>query len=1155
MSRDGGGTGRPYFRLLGPLAVDLDGRPLHLGGRLGRALLADLALHANEVLSIDRLVDDLWGERPPRDPLNTIQVYIGQLRRILEPARGRREAARLIVSTRPGYELVVDEGALDMLAFEALVGAGHTSLSTGDLVRGAESLREALSLWRGDPLPEFADASFARGRLARLADLHLTALEARIEADLAVGEPHQVVGELEALTSEHPLRERLWELNMLALYRAGRPAEALRSFQQARRVLVDELGLEPGPRLQILEQRIMRRDPDLDAPRRHAVPVAMPPVSASSERFVGRTVELARLESLLAEAITGTRVVALVTAEAGLGKSRLVAELATRAWARGCLVVSGRCFEGEAGAPFAPILECVSELARAVDPVAFRKNAERAAAIVARLLPELHEVLGELPEPDALPGEEDRARLFDGVSRLLIAGTRLAPTVLVLDDLHWADVSTLGLASYVARAAHGAPLMIIACCRPDEIDAATAHGRAFAAFEREGRATTISLGPMTDVEASQLVHDVLGDGADATAVAQIVQGAAGHPFFLRELAREALDGTRDGGNIPAGARDLVLQRVHRLAPDCRRLLAAASVFDEPFDLTTAATAAEQAGEQALDALDALILAGLVIPTGDGDQFEFVHDLARRAIYSTFTAPRRARLHRRVATAIEQRGSDEERLRAAASLARHYALSMTLPGKERGAIHAERAAAAAETAHAYSEAVRMLELAVDLLPADDSALPRLLGRLGEARIAAGEEAAGLAALLEAAPRVAVSEGRHAAAEMLAQAATHAVQRGAWTAGSEVAAAGLAHLDEDDSATWARLRLAQVVTSGINDPAWPGIILGTPDQLRLSGVLRGLPASERPPGLSSVLLGFESRHDVLATVPHEPAALAMWAGEYARAGGLAGPTADDDEEAGRIESAIVHRCVEARCLNALGHFPASDVAFERGASLLRRLVRPSLFATHLLMVDEERWAARGEEWGRFRVDLRGSLDPRALHWYAVARRVSAARVLAHTGSADEAIEHLAPVLHAIDAAPAWTENYVRILHSAAEVHWITGRDDHASLIERNIRQKVLEPDFRYPMTDLRLSLARLVVVQGRLDEAAHWFAQAREVLDEQQALPLRTVVDCDEGVVEARLGHAGAAHALLTAAGDRAAALGMHGWARMAASAAAALASRS
>lgn len=911
-------------------------------------------------------------------------------------------------------------------------------------------------------------------------------------------------------------------------------------------MLGEQLGIEPGPKLQDLDRRIARRDPDLDSPPSPPIAVGARAEPVSAERFVGRAVELARLEEQLEEAVDGNRVVTVITAEAGFGKSRLVAELATRAWTRGCVVAAGRCFEGESGAPFAPIIECLSELTRAVDPVALRVSVERAAAIVARLLPDLHDLLGELPEPAALPPEEDRARLFDGIARVVVAATRLAPTVLVLDDLQWADLSTLAMAGYLARAANPARLLIVGCYRPDEIDPNSAHGRALAAFEREGSAMRIALGPMTDGEASELVHDVLTGDAGRTAVADIVHRAGGHPFFLRELARDAVDGILDAEDVPTGARVLVLHRLHRLPPHCQRLVAAASVFDGPFGLGPAAAAADQSQHEALDALDALILAGMVIPADGDDRFQFVHDIARQALYATLTPPRRARLHRAVADAIEQQWPDAAQRQAAASLARHYARSASLPGMERGAVHAERAAAVAEGAYAYNDAVSMLELALDMLPSDDERVPRLLARLGQARIASGAETAGLDALLDAAPRIAAAEGRDAAAEILARATTYAVQRGAWTVGPELASAGLAYVDDEDSPTWAWLKLAHVVTSGISDPNWPGMILGTPDQLHVARALRNLPASDRPPTVSNILLAFESREDVLATAPDEPEALAFWAGEFLLALRLVGPLADDDEEAGRIESAIVHRCTEARCLNALGRFDASDVAFRRGVDLLRRLVGPSIFAGHLLRVDEERSAAIGEDWGRSRVDLRDVIDVRSRNWYSVAQGVSSARSMAHLGSTDEAIEHLTPALPAIDAAPAWTENYMRIIDTAAEIHWIAGRDDHASLIERNAREKLLRPDFRYPMTDLRLTLARLVAVQGRLDEAAEWFDRAREVLDEQHALPLRAIVDHDEGIVEARMGHTEAARALLTVAHQQAISLGMHGWARAASS---------
>lgn len=203
---------------------------------------------------------------------------------------------------------------------------------------------------------------------------------------------------------------------------------------------------------------------------------------------------------------------------------------------------------------------------------------------------------------------------------------------------------------------------------------------------------------------------------------------------------------------------------------------------------------------------------------------------------------------------------------------------------------------------------------------------------------------------------------------------------------------------------------------------------------------------------------------------------------------------------------------------------------------------MFAGHLFSAEEERWAALGEGWGDYRSDVSAALDERASRWYAVVVRASTARVMAHLGAPDDAMAHLEPLLDAVDAASAWAENYPRILFAAAEVHWLAARGDHAQRLARNAEEKVLAADFRYPMTDVRLTLARLAAVRGRDDEALDWFAQARTVIGEQGALPLSVVVDHDEALVQLRTGHRREASALRARALATAEALGMRGWVR-------------
>ena len=244
------------FRILGPLEAWDEGSEVPLGGPKPRALLAVLLLHANEVLSADRLIDELWGEDSPEDAAAALRVNVSRLRKALPQD---------VLTTRsPGYVLRVEPDALDLHRFERLVDEARSVLARGLAADGSERLREALSLWRGPALVDFAYESFAQGAIARLEEIRLAAIELRIDADLALGRHAELVGELEELVAQHPLRERLRRCLMIALYRSGRQAEALDAYQDARRALVDGLGIEPGAELKELEQAILRHDPLLD---------------------------------------------------------------------------------------------------------------------------------------------------------------------------------------------------------------------------------------------------------------------------------------------------------------------------------------------------------------------------------------------------------------------------------------------------------------------------------------------------------------------------------------------------------------------------------------------------------------------------------------------------------------------------------------------------------------------------------------------------------------------------------------------------------------------------------------------------------------------------------------------------------------------------
>jgi predicted ATPase/DNA-binding SARP family transcriptional activator len=304
--------GDPGFelRVLGPMQAVRAGRDVALGGPRQRAVLALLVLEAGRVIPAGRLADDAWGSCPPPGAAKTLRSYVSRLRSALAPD--------LTLAARGGgYMLHVGPGQLDAGRFEQLLGEGQAALSRGEAAAAGNRFREALALWRGPALADVADVARLALESARLEELRLVAVEGRLEADLALGRAAEAAGELECLVAEHPVRERLWRLLMLALYRDGRQADALVAYQRARAVLAGELGLEPGEELRELERAVLRQEVPPSAPRpAHNLPARL-------TSFLGREPELAALDQLLA----GARLVTL-TGPGGVGKTRLATEFA-----------------------------------------------------------------------------------------------------------------------------------------------------------------------------------------------------------------------------------------------------------------------------------------------------------------------------------------------------------------------------------------------------------------------------------------------------------------------------------------------------------------------------------------------------------------------------------------------------------------------------------------------------------------------------------------------------------------------------------------------------------------------------------------------------------------------------------------------------------
>ena len=328
------------LHVLGELTATQDGAVVDLGGRRQRAVLAGLVISRDQVVPADRLVDCVWGDRPPANANGALQAYVSHLRRRLEPDAGARQRDGVIARAGPGYVLRLAPDAVDAWEFEAAVEAA-AGLAPGDAVC---TLEPALRLWRGPAYADYAGEPWAEAEIARLTELRGVARERLLATRLELGEAQLVIGDLEALVKEDPLREERWRLLALALYRSHRQAAALEALRRARAVLADELGVDPGPALRALEAEVLAQSPDLDGPRPAAAtaPATLIPRPRTPDGLVDRDREMGLLRSRLDELTDGTSGCVLVEGPAGIGKTRLLDELRRLAVAAGVWVRSAR---------------------------------------------------------------------------------------------------------------------------------------------------------------------------------------------------------------------------------------------------------------------------------------------------------------------------------------------------------------------------------------------------------------------------------------------------------------------------------------------------------------------------------------------------------------------------------------------------------------------------------------------------------------------------------------------------------------------------------------------------------------------------------------------------------------------------------------------
>jgi DNA-binding SARP family transcriptional activator len=730
------------FRILGPLEVYSEGQPVPIRGPRQRALLAILLLHAGETVSTDRLIDLLWGETAPAGARKALSVRVSELRKQLEPAA---HGADTILTRAPGYAIELEPEQLDLGRFERLSAAGREALDAGDPLNASESLGAALGLWRGPPLADFAFEPFAQAEIARLEELRLGALEDRIAADLALGRHAQLVGELEALVSGHPLRERPRGQLMLALHRCGRQVEALEVYRQGRRALVDELGLEPSRELRALEQAILAQDPALDAPVR--APATRRSATGRGGAFVGRESELAELMAALAAARAGQGRVVLVGGEPGIGKSRLAEELAARAEELGARVLSGRCWEAGGAPAFWPWVQALRTYVREREPASLHEELGPGGPDLAQMLPELHKLLPELPEPPTLAPDGARFRLFDATATLVRNAARVRPLVLVLDDLHAADAPSLLLLEFIAGELDGARVMILGAYRHTEIGPDHPLASTLAELARNQAARRIVLAGLSEAAVARYIELSTGVVAPGSLVAALQRGTDGNPLFLAELARLLGEegmlerGTLERLPIPQGVHEAIGHRLRRLSDRCRRLLSVASGLGREFSVAALERVSGASGDALLELLDEACAAQVVgdVP-GAPERLRFSHALVRDALYEQLGAAPRVRLHGQIGEALVglYERDPEPHL---AEIAHHFFQAAPAGGHDRAIDYARRAGEQAGRLLAYEEAVRLYRMALAALEAkqsaDDPTRCELLLALGDALARSGE----------------------------------------------------------------------------------------------------------------------------------------------------------------------------------------------------------------------------------------------------------------------------------------------------------------------------------------------------------------------------------------------------------------------------------
>ncbi|MCX4094063.1 BTAD domain-containing putative transcriptional regulator [Nocardia sp. alder85J] len=619
---------------------------LPLGGPKQRAVLAILLLADGSVVRFDRLVDGLWGQRPPEKALASLRSYVANLRRAFQTAADSPAPQRLLTRS-VGYQLALGGDPVDIHRFEELVGAGRRALADGDAAAAHDLLTRAGQLWRGDPLAEFSGWSFADPAIERLAGLRRSAIEARFDAALLLGRHVDLVPEIEAAIAAAPVQERLWAQLMQALFRSGRRAEALQAYDRVREVLGRELGVTPGDDLRRLFHGLCRDDAVPLIPHPAPVTVAGPAgTGGTGHPVVGRTAELAWLGRMADSARRGRGGLAVFSGESGIGKTALAAALAGEARAAEMAVAWAGHPDGVRRPALWGWIQLLRELGELLG-TGPRAAVCAAAPEVAALVPEWPEWP---PRPIAPRTADPRFEAIDGIVRAIREFAAARPLLLVLDDAHRADRPTRDVLALLADRLHHLPALIVVTW------SATGSAEDRDEYDRlVGRSdiSALELAGLDHEAVGLLVEQLSGVPPSPAFVAALRQRCGGNPFFVREIVRflstrGRFDGhtlPADGDTVPDAVTGVVRRRMAELAPATRTVLAAAAVTGAEFEPVAIAEMlglpAATVRERLRDARHAAMIGETA---GRPGWFGFGPDLARKAVVAQLDSGERAELH-------------------------------------------------------------------------------------------------------------------------------------------------------------------------------------------------------------------------------------------------------------------------------------------------------------------------------------------------------------------------------------------------------------------------------------------------------------------------------------------------------------------------------